>query len=160
MEPLILLGIIAGLPVALALLLRVNAVFLYVSVVAGHLLVQYVGDDADLAFGMILSDSQAPTVANFVLQLAPVVLTILFLKKTLPASKMFLHIIPSIAIGLSLAVFVLSFLSNGVQDEVLSGTYGELIQNSQDVIVAAASLFTLLLAWLTYRNKEASGRHK
>lgn len=160
MNPLILLGIIAGLPVFIGLLLRVNAVFLFMSVAAGYLLVSFVGDDADLAFGMIFSDADAPTIAAFVLQLSPVVLTILFLRKTLPRAKLLLHAIPSIAIGLALAVFVLSFLGQNVQDKVFDSTYGGLIESSRDVIVAIATVLTLLLAWLTYRDSDSGKRGK
>ena len=161
MTPLILLAVIAGLPVLLALLLRVNAVFLFMSVAAGNLLVRYVGDDADLALGMVVRDADAPIIAKFVLQLAPVILTILFLRKTLPRSKMLLHVIPCIAVGLSLGVFVLTFLTSSVQAKVYDSPYGDILKTSQDVIIGAAVVLTLLLAWLTYRNKDAKGgRHK
>jgi large-conductance mechanosensitive channel len=160
MTPLILLAIIAGLPVLLALLLRVNAVFLFMSVAAGNLLVRFVGDDADLALGMVLRDADAPIISKFVLQLLPVILTILLLRKTLPRSKMLFHVLPSIATGLSLGVFVLTFFNTSVQKEVYDSPYGDVLKTSQDVIVAAAVVLTLLLAWITYRNKDAKpGRH-
>lgn len=162
MTPLILLAVIAGLPVLLALLLRVNAVFLFMSVAAGNLLVRFVGDDADLALGMVFRDADAPILSKFVLQLAPVILTILFLRKTLPRTKMPFHVLPMLATGLSLGVFVLTFLSSSVQQSVYNSPYGDLLKTSQDVIVAAAAVLTLLLAWATYRNKDAKTgkRHK
>ncbi len=161
MSPLILLAAIAGLPVLLALLFRVNAVFLFMSVAAGNLLVRFVAEDADLALGMVMRNGDTAFIAKLILQLAPVILTILFLRKTLPRSKMFLHVIPSIAIGLSLGVFVLSFLSTSVQAKVFDAPYGDKLKSSQDLIVAGAAMLTLLLAWLTYRNKDAkAGKHR
>jgi peptidoglycan/LPS O-acetylase OafA/YrhL len=59
-------------------------------------------------------------------------------------------------------VFVLTFLPSDVQRSVYNSPYGDTLKSSQDLIIAAAAVLTLLLAWLTYRNKDAKGgrRHK
>lgn len=144
----------------LALLLRVNGVFLFLSVAAGNLLVMSVADDADLALGMAVS-ADTTTIARFSLQLAPVLLTLLFLRKTMPRSKMLIHLLPVIATGLMLAVFVLPFLSPDTRGQVYDSAYGETIDSAQDVVIGVASLLTLLLAWFSYRNKDGKrGKHK
>lgn len=158
MTPLILLAAIAGVPVLVALLLRVNAVFLYLSVAAGNLLVMSVADDADLVLGMVASGVNTRMVARFGLLLVPVVLTLLFLRKTMPRSKMLLHILPIVGSGLMLAAFALPFLSSDAQAQVYDSTYGEIINSAQDIVIGAATLLTLFLAWFSYRNKDSKRR--
>lgn len=154
----ILLAAIAGVPVLLALVFRVNAVFLYLSVAAGNLLVMSVADDADLALGMVASNVNTRMAASFGLLLAPVLLTLLFLRKTMSRSKMLFHILPIIGSGLMLAAFALPFLSVNARAQVYDSTYGEIIDSAQDVVIGAATLLTLFLAWFSYRNKDGKRR--
>ena len=154
MDSLILLAVIAGLPVLLALFLRVSSVFLFLSVAAGSLLVTYVGDDAGLALTMIIRGQNTTLIAQFGLQLLPVVISLLFLRKTLPKSKVLLHLPAIVATGLALAALLLPYLDSKVQQQIYANYYGNILRESQDVVVAGAALLVLMIMWTTYRHKD------
>jgi hypothetical protein len=161
MNPLILLGIIAGLPVVLALVFRVSGVFLFLSAAVGSLFVSYVGDDASLALGMLVRGQNTTLVCQFGLLLVPVALSLLFLRKTLPKSKVLLHLPLLVATGASLAVLALPFFDSGAQARVFANQYGDMFKDAQDVVVATAGLLALAILWLTYHHKEDKhGKHK
>jgi hypothetical protein len=158
MNPLILLGAIAGVPVVLALVFRVSGVFLFLSVAVGSLFVSYVGDDASLALGMVVRGQNTTLMTQFGLLLVPVVLSLLFLRKTLPKSKVLLHVPLLVATGASLAISALPFLDSGAQAKVFANQYGGTFRDAQDVIVATTGLLALAILWLTYHHKE--DKHK
>ncbi len=155
MDPLIIAGALAGVPILLALVFRVSAVYVFLSVAAGALLVNVVGDDASLAAGMwVKNNSHTQLITSFILLLVPVALTLLFMRKTMPRSKVPLHIIPLVLSGLAVAVLALPILPSAMEQQIFANRYGDMLKNAQDVIVAAAALFTLLLVWFTQRHKE------
>jgi hypothetical protein len=158
MDALILLAAIAGVPVLLALLFRVSAVFVFVSVAAGSLLVTYLGDDAGLALGMLVRGQNTNLFAQLGLFLLPVVVTLLLLRRTMPTTKLLLHLPAMIANGLAIAAHALPLLDSGIQEKVFANEYGTMLRESQDVVIGAATAFALLIMWLTYRHKE--GKHK
>jgi hypothetical protein len=159
MNSLILLAAIAGVPVLLALFLRVSAVYLFLSTAAGSLLVNYVGDDASLALGMMVRGQNTNLIAQFGLLFLPVVLSLLFLRKTMPKSKLLLHIVPLLATGLTIAVLALPFFDSNAQSQIYADRYGDMFKDSQDVIVGGTSILILLLTWLTLKHKEDK-KHK
>ncbi len=159
MDSLILLAVIAIVPVLLALLFRVSGVFLFLSVAAGNLLVLYLGDDAGLALGMIVRGQNAHMLAQCILLLLPVGLSLFLLKRTLPTSKVLLHVPLLVATGLTLAALSLPLLDSNAQEKVFANQYGALLRESQNIIVGVAAILTLLIMWLTYRHK-ADKKHK
>jgi hypothetical protein len=161
MTPLIVVAAVACVPVVLALVLRVHAVFLFVSMAAGYLLVQFVGDDAGLAADAFIRRANTPMVTQIALLVAPILFTLLLMRKSMPRSKMVLHVIPLIAIGMSLAVLLLPLVPSNVQKQVFDAPHGNVIRDAQDVVVAVAAVLTLLLTWTTGRHKEdKKSKHK
>ena len=161
MTPLIIMAVAAGLPVLLAIVLRVSALFLYLSLAAGFLLLQFLGDDAGLAARVFVRGPNVPMIAQFTLLFLPVVLTFLFMRRSMPASKLLFHIVPLIAISLAGVVITLPLLASPVQQQIFANQYGNVLKNSQDIAVGIASILTLLLMWATYRHKESKkGKHK
>lgn len=158
MTPLIILGLVAGIPIVLALVFRVNAVFLFLSVAAGRLMVMSVSDDADLALGMALSSADTGLIAKLGLQLAPVAFTLLFLRKTIPMHKLALHLVPIITTGLALAALTIPLLPQDMSQQILDSSYGHTIEAANDAVIGLATLLTLLLAWFSYRNIEKHGK--
>lgn len=159
MNSLILLAAIAGVPVLLALLLRVSGVFLFLSVVSGNLLVLYLGDDAGLALGMMTRGKNTNVIAQFILLLLPVILSLFLLKKTLPKSKILLHAPLLAAAGLALASLALPIFDGNTQAKVFATQYGSMLRDYQDVIIGSAAILALLIMWLTYRHK-GDKKHK
>ncbi len=162
MEALFVLAAIAGVPVLLALFFRVSVVFLFLSVAAGSLLATRVGDEVGSALSVLVRGQNTMLIAQFGLQLAPVVITLLLLRKTVSASRLPLHVLPHVATGLSLAVLTLPFLDSSAQTQLFAGQYGGTLRDSQDMVVGGATLMVLLLMFLTYRNKQdkSSKKHR
>lgn len=153
MIPLILIGLIAGLPVVMTLLLRVNTVFLFLSMLVGDVLVKYLSDDVILALSGFMKSARLPMIAQLCLLFLPVVLTVLILRKSLPKSKVLIHILPLVFVGLSLAVLTLPLLTSGTQAAIFNTSAGRVLRNAQDLIVSVAGILVLMLAWQAYKHK-------
>lgn len=158
MMPTILLAAMAGLPVLLALLLRVNAVYLFVSVAAGDLLVRYLADDAALALNAFIRSNNVPTVTYLVMLLVPVVLTLLILRKSLPTTKVLLHIPALVGCGLLVAALALPLLPSPLQSQVVDLPAGNVLRQSQDIIVGVTTALVLFLAWHSYRPRDGKSK--
>ena len=160
MTPIILLAVIAGVPVLYALLFRISAVFLFLSVVIGDLLVKYLSDDVSLALATMIRGPKVPMITQLVLLLLPVIMTMVWLRKSMPKLKLLLHIPALILSGLTLAVFTLSLLETSVQTEITSTPIGHAFNSSQDIIIGVASVSVLILAFISYRHREGKhGKH-
>lgn len=153
MIPLILLGLIAGVPVVLALLLRVSAVFLFLSILVGDVIVKYLSDDVILVLSGFVKGERLPMVTQLCLLFLPPVLVCIGLRKSLPRSKMLLHVLPLTFTGLGLAVLALPLLTSGTQAAIFGTSVGRLLRNSQDLIMSGAGVLVLMLAWHSYKHK-------
>ena len=159
MITLVILATIVGLPILLALLFRVNAIFLFLGVATGVLLAQYISDDTSLVIDSFFSRVNVDQYVKLILLLLPVVLTLLFLRKTMNSSQLLLHLVPIILTSIALATLVVGYLPGGVQHNLDANRYGHLILSAQNVAIAAASLLTLILAWLTGGHKSKAKHH-
>lgn len=156
---LILLAVIVVLPIVLAILLRVSAVFVYFGIAAGALIVGSIGDDVAFALETFFKGANANSAVNLALLAIPLALTLYFLRKSMHASQFILQIVPLVACGLMLAAFALPELSPGIQGSIKSSDLGNVFYQATDIIIAGASVLTLLLTWVIYRYKP-SHHHK
>lgn len=153
MDALIALAALAAVPVLAGLFLRVNALYVFMSVAAGNLFVHYIADDASLALSMFVKSAHSNQIAQFGVLLAPVVVSFLLLRKTLPKSKFLLHVPLLVANGIALAALAIPLLDSQAQEKVFANQYGNMLRESQDVAVAAAAGLALVLLWTTKRHK-------
>lgn len=154
MTPIILFAVLAGLPVLNALLMRVSAVFLFASIAVGNFLVLYLSDDVVLAVNAFTKGKNIPMIVQLSLLLAPIILTLYFLRKSMPKSKFLLHVVPIIGCGLSVAVLAVPLLPSEVQGQVFGIPSGDVFKNSQDLIVSVTAIMVLMLTWQSYRPHE------
>lgn len=159
MDALIILALIAGIPVLLALLLRVSGVFLFLSLASGNLLLLYLGDDAGLASSMLVRGQNSYMIAQLVLLVLPIVLSLFLLKRTLPKAKILLHLPLLATTGLALATLALPLFDSNTQAKVFATQYGGMLRDYQDVIIGSAAVLALLVMWFTYRHK-TEDKHK
>lgn len=159
MTTLILLGLLAGVPILLALLLRVSAVFLFLSVLVGDVFVKYLSDDVILVFSGFIKSARLPLIVQLTLLCLPLIMTLILMRKSLPSSKILLHVVPLIFTGLTLSVLALPLLTSGMQTAIFSTSPGRVLRNAQDLIVSGAGLLTLALAWQSYKHK-SDKKHK
>ncbi len=166
MTPEVILGAIVIAPVVILLLLRVNATLVFLSLCLGSVLVQFVGSDPESVSSWI-SVTQGASEINIddatlklVLLLAPVLLTTIFMIKTIKdKSRLILNVLPAIGVGMLGALLVVPLLPESLSQEIVdSSLWGEVLK-VQNVIVGATALACLLVLWLQ-RPKTGGKHHK
>ncbi len=159
MSTYIILGLVAGLPLILALILRVSAIYYFLSVAAGLLLVQYIADSTELALNTFVPHSNFSGNVKLALILIPVLLTFFFLRKTVQSSKLLLHLVPIALTSAILGIFIINNLPNRLQTHLLANPIGKIANNSINVLIAATTAITLILAWLTLNHHKVKSKH-
>jgi hypothetical protein len=158
MVPLIILAALVVLPVLLALIFRVHAVFVFLSICVGYFLQLAISDDVDLALATIIRGSNTVVIARLVLLLLPVALTLFMLRKSRGKSLVF-QLAPLVLSGLFLASLALPLLSPDLEQSVYDLQYGKGIKQSTDLIMAAAVVGNLVLAWVLFKSKRDHRKH-
>lgn len=156
--PLIVVGAIVIVPVLLAVLLRVHAVFMFMSVAVGYFLQLALSDDVDLAMATIIRGSNSIVAARLILLALPVLLTLFVLRKTAGRSQLF-QFIPLVFSGLLLGALALPLLPAALEQQVYSAQFGSGIKQSQDLVIAAAAVSNLVLTWSLYKKPKDHRKH-
>lgn len=159
MDAFIIVGLIVGVPFVLALIFRVSAVMLFLSVAIGSLLVRHFGDDASVVLGSFIQTANVEQITNIGLQLLPVALTLLFLRRSVSPGQFVLHVVPLVLSSAALGMLALPLLSAGIQGAFYNTSLGTAVKPSDDVIIGAASLSVLLLAWMAKPHHSKHGKH-
>lgn len=157
--PLIILGAVVGLPILLALALRVNAIMVFMSVAAGAMLQRALGDSLSLTLSMIMRDGPTEMVADLTLLSLPVVLTLIILRKTMSPAGVLLQIVPLIATGAAFGALTIPLLPIDLQSQIYDVEFGAIIKQSQDVAIGAAVVCNMLLAWRMLRRHDDPKHH-
>lgn len=147
------------------MVLRINAALVFLSLALGNLLVQFVAEDAD-SFMSILQSSQVtqpvePTsdVIKLLLLLLPVLLTAIFMIKTVKGPKLLLNILPAAGVGLLGALLAVPLLGPGLSAEIMSSGLWIEASKAQNLIVGSSALICLFVLWLQ-RPKAGGGEDK
>lgn len=161
MTPLIAIGALAAGLLLVCLVLRINAIFMFVAFATGELLLHYLASDAAVAVGGFIKNPRADVFAALFLLGAPIVLCILFLRKSLPAAGVLLHIVPLAFIAAATALTALGILSKSYQQSFYSSPIGIIVHNAQNLIIVGSGVATLLLIFIIGRprNEEAKSKH-
>lgn len=160
MTALILAAAIAGLPLLWALFFRVNAIYLFAAVTCGQLLATYMGDDAKLIGSMLVKGDHADTITMLILLWLPVVMVLLFARKSLPSSKLLFHAPALVLTCLSAALLTITYLSTSFQQTIYATHIGSVVESSKDLIIAGAGVATLLVILLFGRSAEHGHKRK
>ena len=156
MVPLIIFGAIMAVPVLLALLFRVNAVFLFLSICVGYLLQFSLSNSVDLVMATLVHGSNSIIAARFILLGLPVLLTLFFLRRSRGKSLIF-QFVPLLFSGMLLGALVLPLLPPAFAQSIYDGEFGGSIRQSSDLIIALAAVLNLVLAFMLFK---AKGDHK
>ncbi len=157
MPPLIILAIITGLPLLLAILLRVKPLYLFVSLVTGYFWAEFLGDSAGLLVGTFTNVSNTDVITNVFLLLIPVLLTFILMRKTLSAASLPFQFILLVADSLLLATFLLPLLTPGLQGSIYLTDAGNIMRKSQDIIIVTVAGMHLLVMFLM--RPKSHGKH-
>ncbi len=160
MPPLILLGLLAGLPLVLLTVLRVKPLYIFTSTITGYLWVQFLGDPAELMFQSMVSVQHPGVIARLILLLLPVVLTFLFMKGSLSASSLPFQFFLLVANSLLLATLIINNLTPGLQDSIYSTNPGDILRQANDTLIAGIAGLHVLVMWIMRpRNYDGHGGH-
>ena|SRR3989344_192337 len=162
MPPLIILAVIAGLPLALSVGLRVKPLYLFVATVTGYFWVQFLGDTAVLIVSSVIHISYPDVVTNIGLLLLPVTLTFVLMRKTLSTSALPFQFILLVADSLLLTIFLLPLLSPGVQGAIYQTPVGNVFRQAHDVAIAGVAALHLVVMFLMrpkLHGKHSGKRH-
>lgn len=149
MEPLVLLGLLAGLPFILSIVLRVHASAFFISVAGGYLLTQFIGDTTGLITGSLVKNSG--DTALLIVCLAPVIITFWFMRKSLPSSQIFIQFLPQLATSLMLFAVLLPLLPSDMSSNLQSDNMARELIVASDAIVLFAVVLQVLLMIITSR---------
>lgn len=161
MAPAFLIGILA-VPVVLMTVLRINASLVFLSVCLGSVLVRFVGPDAlDLAKLLSAqSGNLTESTLQLILLLVPVVLTMLFMIRSIKGGKIVINILPAIGASFLLLLLFEPLLSPGMQGTLTSSPIWAQIQKVQDLVVGVSALLCLLFLWMQRPKHESDKKHK
>lgn len=155
----VLIALVAG-PVLLLYLLRVNAAFVFLSLCLGDVLVQFSGRDAaSIVAGASTSSYATTSTIKLALLVAPAVLTILFMVGTSKGQKRLLNIIPSVAVGILLALLAVPLLPPGLSNSIQQLPVWVNTEQLQSGIIALSTLICLIFLWMS-RPKHGHDKHK
>jgi xanthine/uracil permease len=162
MNALITLGLIAGLPIVLLMVLRINATLVFLSLCLGNLLVQFLGSDAHSLLDLAAKRGHSTNMQAIQLSLLliPVVLTSIFMLRSVKGhAKLMWNLLPALATGIVGALLVVPLLPGGSQQAILSSNYWQELIKVQSLVVALATLICLLFLWMQRPKHEKEGKH-
>ncbi len=143
------------------MVLRANAALVFLSVCLGSVLTQFLGPDTNSLLTLFSSRSgqnvsASQTTAQLVLLAIPVVITTLFMLKTVPKGlKLILNLFPAVGVGLLLALLVVPLLPPSTSVGITDSSLWQQAIRAQDLIVGISALLCLF-AILSLRPKHAS----
>jgi hypothetical protein len=159
MPPLILLALVASVPLALAVLLRVKPLYLFASIVTGYFWVVFLGETAELILRSMVQVSHPGVVIRLALLLIPIIVTFYLMRKTLSAAALPFQSILLIGDSLLLATFLIPILTPGVQGAIYQTNVGHIFWQAHDVAIATiAGLHLLVMFIMRPRHNGKHGR--
>lgn len=159
MNTLVLLALVAGLPVLMAIIFRVNSVFLFTSIATGYLLQQFMGESTALTLRTMIRHDNIEMISALILLAVPVVFTLLLMRKTLPTKELFLHIFLLAGCGLTIATLVIKVSPDSVMNSVRANPISETAYRASDIIVSVTGTLAMLMMWATLKHKRSRKKH-
>ena len=159
----IILGAIVLVPIAILLLLRINATLVFLSLCLGNVLVQFVSPDANSFFRLFSAkvpkglDNGNDSV-RLILLLLPVVLTAIFMIRTVKGhGRLILNVLPAVGVGLLGTLLVVPLLPSGLSYNIVDSSLWSQILKAQNLIVSVSALACLIVLWL--QRPKTGGKH-
>lgn len=168
MSPELLLAIIIGVPIIALMVLRINAVLVFLSLCLGDVLVQFVAPDMRQFITLFASSSSQLVSASkntlaLVLLLFPVVLTAVFMIRSVKShARLLLNLLPAVGVGLLGALLTVPLMSPGLHYAITDTSLWQQVERAQDLIVGSSALVCLLVLWLQrpkFHSHNAENKH-
>lgn len=146
MSPDIMLLVLAGAPLAILMFFRVNASLVFLSACLGTVLLTFIGEDVEEFTSMFLPFLGGNNL-KLALVLLPVVLTTVFMVKTVRGGRLLFNVLPAAGTGLVLTLLIVPLLPTGYAVEVQMSETWQLLQQLQTLVVGASALACLFFLW-------------
>jgi len=161
MMPLIVIGLLIGLPAVLSVLLKTNAAVVYLALCTGSLLATFVGKDAVDLFNSFFpsSGSAATSTIELIMLFLPAVLTIVFLRGSVSGSKALFNILPAAATGLLAVLLAVRLLPPGTRYGITGTSSWSTLEQFQSVIVGTGVTVSLLVLWTGHKRSGHKKHH-
>lgn len=162
MNPLVLMALIVAVPTLLIVVLRAKAALVFMALCVGAVLSTFVGDSAlDMVQTFVRGyNTNTQALVQIGLLVLPMLLTLLFLSRTLSSSKTLINIFPALLTGVVTLLLVAPLLPPGTAN----GLYGTEAWNQltayQAAIVSVAALSSLAQLWSGGHGAREKGRKK
>ena len=159
----LVLGAIVVIPIILLIVLRINSALVFLSLCLGSVLVQFVAPDADSLFGLFTSGnfnahSTGSNTIRLLLIAVPAILTSIFMIRTVKGHfKLAINVLPAIGVGLLSALLIVPLLSKGLQHNIITSSFWDQAQKSQDLIVGSSAMVCMFVLWL--QRPKTGGKH-
>lgn len=154
----IILYAILAFPLILGLVLRVSTSHLFFSLMAGELLARYFGHNIDKLAESNIDNTSFP-LGELALIIAPMLITAVILRGTIPKSRIVLHIIPLAITGIILSAFVLPILPDSLQAQIATGRVGAYLLDLNRIIIGSVVVLQLISLWLFSKMGKGHGKH-
>jgi hypothetical protein len=158
MSPDVLFLLLIGVPVAVLMLLRVNASLVFLSTCLGAVLLKYVGTDVADFVNMFMPSVNVNYV-NMAMLLLPPVLTTVFMIKTVNGMKLVFNLLPALGSGFLLALLIVPLLSDTLAGQVQATHLWEQSQQLKSLVIGLSALVCLFFLWLQRPKHGKEGKH-
>jgi hypothetical protein len=161
MNPQLFFGLIVLIPVLIAVLLRVNAAILFMSLCVGDVLVQFMGSDSNSVVSLFVSNhnSFSQSSIRLFLLLVPLLITLIFMFHSVRGTvKTLLNIVPSITLGLAFALLIEPLLSNSFQETLSKSSLWHQLIRAQALVIGVSAIVSLVFL-LTQRHSSGGKNH-
>lgn len=120
MNPLVLMALIVAVPALLIVLARAKAALVFMALCVGTVLSTFVGDSAlDMVQTFFKGyNTTTQAIVQIGLLVLPMLLTLLFLAKTLSSSQFLINIFPAILTGVTVLLLVTPLLPAGTMNSI------------------------------------------
>lgn len=144
----VLLGIIAVVFGAAPLLLRSNAVYIFLTLCTGEILATLVASDlTQVASSMVTYDLPKYTIVQLVLLLIGPVALLLILRRSIKSAKVIMQIIPAVATVVVAFMFVVKKLPYDTQQKMVSSNIYQLVEPYLGLAVAVGLVASIFYLW-------------
>lgn len=161
MNPLIVIALLSGVPVALILLLRVNAAVAFLALCAGNLLAQYFGSDAVKLLQTFTSKTDPALYAGVkvALLVLPMFITIILLQKGIRGAKHLFNLVPTVLTGVVTGLLAVPLLTDGTKNNIYGTHVWTVASQMQGTVVAVAVMVSMFMLWTTQKPRRDKRHH-
>lgn len=157
MSPDVIALLFLAVPLVLLMALRVNASLVFLSACLGAVLFRYVGGDAS-DFATMFLPSLGGNNLKLALIFIPVVLTTIFMIKTVHGVSLLFNALPALGTSLLLTLMAVPLLPPAFVQPVEASTTWQTLMQLQALAVGISALICLFFLW-TQRPRHAHDKH-